>query len=629
MKKLVLGLVGALLSFHSNAQIFSEDFSNGIPNTFTLVNVDGKTPNTNVGYVNNAWVARTIDGNGLAVSTSWYTPVGAADDWMITPSISITSANTYLVWKAGAPDQSYPDGYEVLISTTGNTVADFTNPPAYTNPGESAPFVTRVLDLSSYSGQSVYIAFRNNSNDQFLLYVDDILVDVFSGYDVAGSAVDLPSVVTTGSNLSINATFVNQGGPFGSADFNYMVNGGAVNTMSLSNLGANPTASISATHSASFTPSADGAYEIKLWMDNIDGNADQNNSNDTITKVVYAVSNPPSRKVVIEEKTGTWCGWCPRGTVGMYYMATTYPNSCIPIAVHNGDPMVVNNYDSNIGTVAPGGYPGSAVDRVLGPDPNRDDLEDAHDERLDAVPAADVAITGHTYNASSGAITLDVQSTFALAGNNLDYRYALVVVEDSVTGSSAGYAQVNYYSSSSQNLPLTGAGRNWQTSPNPVPASQMVYDHVARGIFPGFFGAAGSVPATIAFNQTVNYTFSINLPSAVNNDAKVHLVVMLLNNDTYEVVNAESIALGANVSLNETSGINFEVFPNPASDVVKISGIAGKYEVSLINSVGQVVKTAGYSSDAELNLESLDAGVYILQVMADGVSESRRISIVR
>ncbi|MGB0177511.1 MAG: choice-of-anchor J domain-containing protein [Owenweeksia sp.] len=627
MKKLVPAILALGLCQGLNAQIFSEDFTNGIPATFNLVDVDGKTPNGNVSFVNAAWVSRVVNGNNVACSNSWYAPPGAADDWMITPAISISTAGTYLVWKAGAPDQNYNDGYEVRISTTGNTVADFTAPPAYTNPGEGAPFVSRVLDLSAYAGQTIYIAFRNNSNDKFLLYVDDLLVDVFSGYDVSGGSVDIQKVVSTGSSNTIKATFTNEAGPFNSADFNYTVNGGAVNTTSLASVNANPTAQITATHTTAFVPSADGAYELKLWLSNIDGNPDGDNTNDTITTTVFATSNPAPRIVVIEEKTGTWCGWCPRGAVGMDYIANKFPNTTIPIAVHNADPMVVAGYDGNnfIGVVAAGGYPGGTVDRTLDTDPNSQALEAAYTERIGVVPTAGVNIKGHTYNASTGAISLDVEAGFFADVANADYRFALVVIEDNVTGTSSGYGQVNYYAGGS-NGPMGG----YENLPSTVPASQMVYNHVARGIYPNFFGAAGSVPATISFNQTVNYTFNINLPNSVKDDDEVHLAVLLLDNDTYNVLNADVVSLVGGIGIDESHELGYNLFPNPAKDVLNITGIqTGEYEVSLVNSVGQSVKRMTFNGDAQMDVADLKAGIYILQVTADGVTESQRITIVR
>ena len=68
--------------------IYSQDFENGMPSDITLIDVDGLTPATNVAAYSAAWTAANpASGNGtqIAVSNSWYSPAGTADDWMILP----------------------------------------------------------------------------------------------------------------------------------------------------------------------------------------------------------------------------------------------------------------------------------------------------------------------------------------------------------------------------------------------------------------------------------------------------------------------------------------------------------------------------------------------------------------
>lgn len=208
MKK-VLAWAGILLCMHLtalNAQvIFSENFETtpgpGFPTGWTLFNVDGRTPNANVGFVNNAWVVYDdlIDTtNECATSTSWYNPVGAADDWMFTPPIALTS-NTKLSWDAIAYDNAYPDGYEVRIALGSPTVANaLANAALFTVTAENPSWTSRSVNLQSmgYANQTVYIAFRNNSNDQYLLAIDNIMVEALLNYDAAITAPEYPSEYT-------------------------------------------------------------------------------------------------------------------------------------------------------------------------------------------------------------------------------------------------------------------------------------------------------------------------------------------------------------------------------------------------------------------------------------------------
>ena len=218
MKKLLLTLSVAIMSGMAlNAQIlFSEDFDGiggptaGGAGTYTfpanwfLRNVDNRTPAAAVSYVNEAWERRE-DFNfnvadSCAFSTSWYTPAGAANDFMWTPLINGISASTVLNWNAVTYDPSYPDGYEIRVMTQaqgpptggtgviGNQITNSTQ--VYSIAAEMTTWQARSVSLSAFAGQNVYIGFRNMSNDEFLLLIDDIVVMTPVVNDAAISFVD-------------------------------------------------------------------------------------------------------------------------------------------------------------------------------------------------------------------------------------------------------------------------------------------------------------------------------------------------------------------------------------------------------------------------------------------------------
>ena len=146
--------------------LLQEDFSAGMPSGFTLINGDGGAPATQVSFITDAWIGYTdlLDTTNMcAISTSYYTPTTGADDWMITSALSIPAGTKYqLSWDAVATDPLYSDGYEVLLSTTGTNASDFTT-VLFTTAAEANAWTNRTADLSAYAGQTVYIAFHNNS----------------------------------------------------------------------------------------------------------------------------------------------------------------------------------------------------------------------------------------------------------------------------------------------------------------------------------------------------------------------------------------------------------------------------------------------------------------------------------
>lgn len=46
------------------------------------------------------------------------------------------------------------------------------------------------------------------------------------------------------------------------------------------------------------------------------------------------------RRMVMEEATATWCGWCPQGIVAIDGLKRDFPDNFLAIAIHgNGDKM--------------------------------------------------------------------------------------------------------------------------------------------------------------------------------------------------------------------------------------------------------------------------------------------------
>jgi hypothetical protein len=164
---------------------FSEDFNNvtGFPVGWTRANQDGRTPDANVSFINNAWIATALSAtDSAAISTSWYVPAGMADDWMFTPAITLPmGSNPRLRWAARSLNNTFRDGYQVYIQTTAPTTSG--NPVVgatllLTIAAEDTAWQARTINLGAgYAGQTVYISFRNNSNDMVALLVDDVLVE--------------------------------------------------------------------------------------------------------------------------------------------------------------------------------------------------------------------------------------------------------------------------------------------------------------------------------------------------------------------------------------------------------------------------------------------------------------------
>lgn len=328
--RLLLAVAASALCSASFGQvIFSEDFDNiagptaGLAGTYTfpagwyLRNVDNRTPATNVAYVNDAWERREDFANNVAdscaFSTSWYSPAGAADDWMWTPLIGPVSSTTQLRWNAVTYDAAYPDGYEVRVMTAaqgpptggtgvmGNQVTNST--VIFSTGAENTTWTLRTADLSAYAGQSVYIGFRNNTNDRFVLLIDDVVVENLVNYDAgianasvaeytmipvsqatpigtSGTVSNLGTSAITGVTMTLNV---------------YDGTMGQVYTETSSAVASIPAAGSSTINVTGFTPTLPDLYTVELIasMNETDANLANNSTTYTvfITDSTYARDN--------------------------------------------------------------------------------------------------------------------------------------------------------------------------------------------------------------------------------------------------------------------------------------------------------------------------------------------------
>lgn len=118
--------------------------------------------------------------SGAAFSASYdnnYGPLNP-DNWLIGPAVAVPAgSNLELSWYAKGFDPSYAsEHYSVYVSTTGNTVADFTEAAVYsgTTTGE---WVRQNVSLADYAGQTIHFAFRHHDcTDMFYLVIDDVQI---------------------------------------------------------------------------------------------------------------------------------------------------------------------------------------------------------------------------------------------------------------------------------------------------------------------------------------------------------------------------------------------------------------------------------------------------------------------
>lgn len=243
------------------------------------------------------------------------------------------------------------------------------------------------------------------------------------------------------------------------------------------------------------------------------------------------------RMVVVEEVASTSCQGCPRGIVVMEQLKEKYPDSFIGIVAHiRNDPMEVSSYVNPLADEYIQSYPSVIVNRKK--DKVGDPMlgEGFYLEEMEIPAINALAVSANYEEGSTNRLELSLYTKFAFASSDANYRYAVVVTENNVTGPSPAYDQVNGYAGGT--IEMGG----FELLPNPVPASQMKYQQVARGIFPEYKGTATHLPSSFEKDEVLSFSYTFDLPDNLLNKANIEVIVLLLDGTSGEIVNAAKVS---------------------------------------------------------------------------------------
>lgn len=380
-----------------------------------------------------------------------------------------------------------------------------------------------------------------------------------------------------------------------------------------------------------------GVNDMVATVSNVNGGTDGDAADDSGTLSIDPVVPAEGKMVVGEEGTGTWCQWCPRGAVFMDMMETKYPDFWAGVAVHNGDPMTVTAYDAAMGALI-SGYPSAVVDRGTALDPS--EIEDPFLSRLVVAPTAFIT-NGATWDAGTRTLNVSVSANFQSAATS-SYKLAIVLTEDDVTGTGSSWAQSNAYAGGGN-----GVMGGFESLPNPVPAAQMVYDHVARSIVPSFSGYTNSFPATVNAGETHTINYSFVLPAGWDEN-QIHIIGMLIApngsiDNAGKATITEAVANGfvdgtdVPASIDELNQVDatLQVYPNPANDFATIAvnlTSESNASVRILDMSGKTVASRNYgsisgASSITLNTQQFVPGMYIVELTLDNAVFQRQLVI--
>ena len=358
--------------------------------------------------------------------------------------------------------------------------------------------------------------------------------------------------------------------------------------------------------------SSSDSYELKMWVSDVNGTLDEMSCNDTLVEYITGFSNNSAeKKTLIEEWTGTWCAYCIDGAVVMDNLDAQYGDDIVPVVVHDGDPMEIDDNFRYAFTAT--AYPSATIDRIdfeddykyVSEELGREAWSGAISQQLSLFTPVGIEME-FEYNQDTRVVngTVNLNYTDNSAG---DARIVLMVIEDNMSGTGSDWAQANAYNDTPGH-PYYGAGGS---------VEGFLHRHVLREyIEADCFGVDGVIPHFVTAGDTYEYDFSYSVPTSMD-DGQVNIVAAVARyiptNDSHyvgvrgqrSILNVEKIDLVIVDGISEIEN-NLLVYPNPTTGIVNFSDIIN-YEI--YSSLGKLV-LQGEGRRADIS--ELPSGIYVL-----------------
>lgn len=355
------------------------------------------------------------------------------------------------------------------------------------------------------------------------------------------------------------------------------------------------------------TENSAGRHNVTATVILVNGEEDTNPSDNSASATFVVKSSDFIRRVVCEEYTGTWCGLCPRGIVGLELMKEAYPDTFIAVCVHGNDPMEITgdpeqDYSKFIESCT--GAPECNVNRRLKGDPFSD-IKGFYN--LETAGECHIKVDA-TSNWDESGSALEVSATFM---SDIDIKAQKLNIAYTVTESGiTGYPQTNYYSDG-RNGEFYGWGEK-----DPV-TLDVVYNDVARAIVGGYDGIpchSGAMEAMTPYS----HNYRVEIPESVTDNKNLAIVVQLIEPTSGYIVNACRLTPEpfSDTSIREVEEEGYGEFSGWPEE----PRVMNVYDIC-----GRLVMTGDWSEGRPLDLPE---GLYVVNVTAGNtILKSMKIKV--
>ncbi len=235
---------------------------------------------------------------------------------------------------------------------------------------------------------------------------------------------------------------------------------------------------------------------------------------------------------VMEECTGGWCGYCPRGAVALDLLNEQYGDGVVTIAAHAGDAMEIAEYAFL--TYSAPGFPSSVVNRGEFIDPYYYGINAVAEAKQAGSPAK-VTLESEWADEAKTSIRMKATATFHFGQDESSYALGYVLVQDGMKGAGTGWTQSNYYSGETIGDPNLD-----YLSELPATINGYEFNHVAIAAWGADYGVEGSLPGSLVADEAKEHTYTCKIDdlSLLQDKEKLTVVALLLDSNTGAILNA-------------------------------------------------------------------------------------------
>ncbi|MFA5492769.1 MAG: T9SS type A sorting domain-containing protein [Bacteroidales bacterium] len=585
-------ITGTVKSFTPASLPFTIDFEDSnLREQFTIIDVnnDGCTWS----YIDNATYA-----NSGTISLAYeYNTSNAANDYFFTNCIELSADESFNVslWYR-ARSTSYPESFEVYLATAPDPSAIIGSPIISKTSINNTTYEEASVDATVSTDGIYYLAIKATSDaNMYYLYIDDINIRKLLDNDVAVTEILLQDSYSTGATVQPKAKITNFGLNDATVDITFKINDGSTDVYT-SNVAGHAIAS-GEVHTITFTPdwtAAAGHYTATCTITT----SDDDPTNDILTKT-FIVSDP------------IWgFAW------NAYDPTSNVPEGPVKINLVTGDMISISTYTGT-----------------------------------DFMPGADF-INGDWYVSSyDGKSLLTIDTTtgnmttignLGLAMNGLAYD----VITDKLYGCASDGTnsilyEINYFNGTTTQIgtifsgSMIGIAANSHGNLYGISISDDALYSIDKatgaGTLIGPLGYDISYAQDIAFDRDNDKLYGVlyageGLLAEIDTATGAVTVFNRVPNELTALAFPYTYTPDA---IDDISNNIFNIYPNPANNLININSNTNMSQITLLNSLGQVMMNIEPNTDFyQINIENLPEGIYSIRILTDSGLSTKLIVIL-